>query len=112
MIRARKAPCKDCPFRVDCNKGWLGEARIKDIVQTTVFGDLPFLCHKTSDLSESRQRFCAGKLILESRVNPLGNLHTRLGMGLKLIPAYNELKNQGAIFKKAEDAIMHHSLTE
>ncbi len=109
MMRARTSPCKTCPFRSDCTKGWLGLERMQDIINTTIFGDLPFICHNTTFLPESKQQFCAGKLILEGRINPGASLHTLLGMDLGLIPNYSNLKNQDIIFKTAQAAIEHHA---
>ncbi len=108
MMRTRTAPCKNCPFRSDCTKGWLGTERMQSIVDNTIFGNRPFVCHETSSLPDPKQQFCAGKLILESRVNAGGNLHTRLGMDLGFIPNYSDLKNQDIIFKTPQEAIEHH----
>ncbi|WP_045860351.1 hypothetical protein [Teredinibacter purpureus] len=41
----RKKPCPDCPFRKDSLEGWLGKARM-----TEILSEDSFVCHKRHDL--------------------------------------------------------------
>ena len=110
-MEALKKVCNQCPFRKDATKGWLGKKTITEIVEETVEGDKYFVCHKTYDLPSSEQKLCAGKLILEGRVNPFGNSSTRMGMAFGLIPKeYEEIQGSELIFESKDDCINHHIL--
>lgn len=107
-MKALLAPCANCPFRKDCRKGWLGESRMKEIITDTILGDGHFICHKTSDRKKKDQDLCAGRLILEGKINPYGNRSTRIAAALGMFPGYEVLKNQDIIFDTADEAINHH----
>lgn len=98
-----------CPFRKDCQPGWLGKNRIEQIVQDTVYGDQYFSCHETIDKPSIDESLCAGKLIFEGKVNRFGNSSTRVGMALGLIPKNYDFKNQEIIFDRVSDIVNHHS---
>lgn len=51
-----KKPCRDCPFRKDTLKGWLGEERIREIITAD-----SFVCHKKTDMQ------CAGHMLVNMR---------------------------------------------
>jgi hypothetical protein len=38
-----QTPCKDCPFRKDSLKGWLGSEQMTEILEAD-----SFVCHKTT----------------------------------------------------------------
>jgi len=83
---------------------------MEQICNDTVMGDNYFICHETSDLPKKKQRLCAGKLILEGRVNPWGNSSTRFAMALKFFPGgYEGLKGAELIFNSVEQAVKHHT---
>lgn len=54
-----KKPCGQCPFRKDTQKGWLGESRITEILNSNTF-----TCHKTNDPNRLQ---CAGFMILKDK---------------------------------------------
>jgi len=83
-------PCKDCPFRKDTLKGWLGENRITDILSQN-----SFVCHKNIKLQ------CAGHMILSSENNSFVRLAKRLNLNLNLIG--HEL-----VFESKQECINHH----
>ena len=91
------APCRDCPFRKDAPKGWLGEERIRIILAQTAFP-----CHKTINGYESDRLQCAGHMILKGNKNDFVALAKALNIQLNL-------KNQDAIFETEPDCIEHHS---
>lgn len=86
-----KKPCKDCPFRKDSLKGWLGEERITEIIDQN-----SFVCHKKTDLQ------CAGHMILNKDENVFYRVAGRMNLDLEL--SGNEL-----IFETKEDCISHNS---
>ncbi len=85
-----KAPCKDCPYTVDCMAGWLGAARIKELLQVD-----SFTCHKHKELQ------CAGHMIMRKEKNSFYALAQQMGLNLKL-------KGVSRVFKTAADCIKHH----
>ena len=96
-----KSPCKDCPFRKDTKKGWLGEMRITEILNQD-----SFVCHKTVDYLKSipkeKERLqCAGHMILKGNDNAFVRLAQ--GMGLDL-----ELKGHELVFDNDKECINHH----
>ena len=110
-MESLKKICNQCPFRKDAPKGWLGKKRINEIVEETVQGDKYFVCHKTLDLQPDEQKLCAGKLILEGRVNPYGNSSTRVGMALGLIPKnYSDIYGGELVFETKDECINHHAV--
>jgi len=68
-----KKPCKDCPFRKDSLKGWLGEDRITEILQSS-----SFVCHKKTDLQ------CAGFMHIKGNESEFVGLAKMLGLDTKL----------------------------
>lgn len=85
-----KQPCKDCPFRKDSKKGWLGEDRMTEIIKAE-----SFVCHKNNELQ------CAGHMILNQDTNMFVGLASRLGLAL-------ELGEKDLVFDSKQDCINHH----
>jgi len=85
-----KKPCKDCPFRKDSLKGWLGQERMTEILNAN-----SFVCHKKTDLQ------CAGHMLIKENGNDFVQLADRLGIQLKLTGG--EL-----VFDNQIDCISHH----
>lgn len=85
-----KQPCKDCPFRKDSLKGWLGKERMADIIKAE-----SFVCHKNNELQ------CAGHMIL----NQEDNIFVKTTKACRLSLS---LKNKELIFDNKEDCIEHH----
>lgn len=87
-------PCSDCPFRKDSTKGWLGEGRIKEILDAG-----SFTCHKTN-----RNMQCAGHMLLKEDNNEFVRLANKLGAKL----TYQNLSGRELIFDTEKDCIKHH----
>ena len=83
-------PCKNCPFRKDCLKGWLGEDRAEEICKAESFS-----CHKDNSLQ------CAGHLLL-MREN---NLFYRFILFFGIEPGF---KGADIVFDTHEEMIKHH----
>lgn len=90
-----KKPCSNCPFRKDTLKGWLGEERIKEILNSK-----SFTCHKTTGTKEVLQ--CAGHMIIKGESNEFYRT-------AKLLKMDFHLKGKDLIFSKETDLIKHHS---
>ena len=96
-----QTPCKDCPFRKDSLKGWLGKKRITEILDSD-----SFVCHKTtkndiagSDNKERKQ--CAGFMIIQKDRSQAVRIAKVLNIDLGL-------KGQDLIFENKKDCINHH----
>lgn len=85
-----KHPCKNCPFRKDTLKGWLGAERMREILKAK-----SFVCHKNHSLQ------CAGHLIIKKEENTFFQFAQSLDIDLGL-------KGQDLIFSNEEDCINHH----
>lgn len=85
-----KKPCKDCPFRKDSLKGWLGENRMIEILNQH-----SFVCHKNKKLQ------CAGFMIIKGDESSFVSLAKTLNVETKLTG--HEL-----IFENKNDCINHH----
>lgn len=85
-----KKPCKDCPFRQDSPKGWLGRDRMDEILKED-----SFVCHKNTDLQ------CAGHMIISSE-NSFVIIAQRLGFKLNL-------SGSDMVFDSKHDCINHHT---
>jgi len=86
-------PCKDCPFRTDCMKGWLMRERIEQIL-----GDDSFVCHKNTKMQ------CAGHMLIKGQDNIYVCLAGRLKIKLKL-------RGKELIFQTEKACIDHHAFT-
>lgn len=85
-----KSPCQGCPFRKDCLKGWLGEHRMREILNAN-----SFVCHKNTE------KQCAGHMLLSER-SMFMELAGRLGMAVRL-------RGRELVFDTPEDCIKHHA---
>jgi hypothetical protein len=86
-----KKPCKECPFRKDTLKGWLGEERMTEILDFD-----SFVCHKKNHLQ------CAGHMLINGQKNAFVRLADRLNIPL-------ELSGQELIFHSGDECIEHHA---
>ena len=59
-----KKPCKDCPFRKDTLKGWLGEDRMTEFLNAD-----SFICHKTTGGTLRDRKQCAGHMLMKGHEN-------------------------------------------
>ena len=84
-------PCKNCPFRQDSLKGWLGKGRMEEIVAADTF-----VCHANTNQQ------CAGHMLLLKEGNAFYRLATRLNIHL-------ELRGEDLIFNTEQDCIDHHT---
>ena len=89
-----KKPCKDCPFRKDSLKGWLGADRMEDILNHDTF-----TCHKTN-----KTRQCAGHMLMLGTDNEFVATAKRLGIPLVL-------SGSEVLFETKEECIKHHEKT-
>lgn len=85
-----KRPCKDCPFRLDTLKGWLGKARMAGILNAKVF-----TCHKRTKLQ------CAGHMLIKGHGNDFVRLANQLDIPL-------ELSGKELVFESEQACIEHH----
>lgn len=86
-----KKPCKNCPFRKDTLRGWLGSERMTEILESQ-----SFVCHKKIELQ------CAGHMIINGQKNDFVRLAGRLGIKL-------DLSGKELVFDSANECIKHHS---
>lgn len=86
-----KKPCKDCPFRKDSLKGWLGRERMTEILETE-----SFVCHKKTDLQ------CAGHMLINGDENGFVRLAGQMGIQL-------QLSGKELVFSNKSECIEHHA---
>ena len=86
-----KAPCRDCPFRKDCTKGWLGEERASEILAAE-----SFVCHKKTDMQ------CAGHMLIKGQ----RNIFVRVAAALKIKV---NLNGRDKVFESDAECIEHHT---
>lgn len=85
-----KTPCRDCPFRKDTLKGWLGESRMKEILAAD-----SFVCHKKTTMQ------CAGHMLINGLDNGFVRLAERMGIEL-------DLKGRELVFDTQSECVEHH----
>ncbi|HGM8087242.1 TPA: DUF6283 family protein [Pseudomonas aeruginosa] len=85
-----KKPCRDCPFRKDTMKGWLGEERMTGILRAD-----SFVCHKKKDMQ------CAGHMLINGEDNAFVRLAARLQIPL-------DLTGKEQVFESKAACIAHH----
>lgn len=85
-----KKPCRDCPFRKDTLKGWLGGERMKEILEADLFA-----CHKKTD------KQCAGHMLIRGDDNAFVRFANRLSIPLKLSGA-------ALVFESKAACVDHH----
>ncbi|MBM64114.1 MAG: hypothetical protein CL484_14290 [Acidobacteria bacterium] len=84
-------PCRDCPFRKDTLKGWLGKQRMVEILAAE-----SFVCHKKTDMQ------CAGHMLLKGGENAFVQLAGRLNIPL-------DLSGADLVFDTETACITHHA---
>jgi len=89
-------PCKMCPFRKDCLKGWLGKKRMTQILNAD-----SFVCHKTTDGDRLDRKQCAGFMLLKENGSTF--VATAKALGIPI-----DLKGRELVFDTVEDCINHH----
>lgn len=89
-----KKPCKHCPFRKDAKKGWLGEDRMKDFLDTD-----SFVCHKNPKLQ------CAGHMILKGNENVVVR-------AAKIMEIPITLEGEDLVFESKNECSSHHAFTK
>ena len=92
-----QTPCKDCPFRKDSLKGWLGKERMTEILESD-----SFVCHKTTKGTLKERKQCAGFMIIQKDRSQAVRIAKVLKIDLKL-------KGQDLIFENKQDCIKHHT---
>lgn len=86
-----KKPCRDCPFRKDSLRGWLGKDRITEILAAE-----SFVCHKKTDMQ------CAGHMLINGPDNAFVRVAAQLRISL-------DLTGDEQIFESKAACIEHHS---
>ena len=89
-------PCKNCPFRTDCKKGWLGEKLMAGILKQG-----SFVCHKTARGRKKDRLQCAGHMLLMGEENEFVSL-------AKVMRIDVELAGKELVFETKEACIEHH----
>lgn len=116
-----KKPCRECPFRTDSLKGWLGKERAADIIDGMYVKDQTFSCHKTVEYSEDldeetgdqlinnrvNEQHCAGAMILMERKGRANQL-MRIAERLRIYDR-NKLKMDSPVFQTQKEFIKHHT---
>lgn len=97
-LPAMQSPCKDCPFRKDTLKGWLGAERMKEILAQT-----SFVCHKTTRGENEDRKQCAGHMIIKGNAN----IFHALAMSSKDVFEF-DLSGRELVFETEQDCIIHH----
>lgn len=90
LLPNMKAPCRDCPFRKDTLRGWLGGERMTEILAAD-----SFVCHKNTDLQ------CAGHMLIKGSENAFVRLAAALRLPLNL-------SGMEKVFASHGDCIDHH----
>lgn len=85
-----KQPCRDCPFRKDSLKGWLGKERMTEILEAR-----SFVCHKNNELQ------CAGHMLIKGQENDFVRLADRLRLP-------TGLNGREQVFESPSECITHH----
>lgn len=85
-----RKPCRDCPFRKDCLKGWLGASRMHQILS-----EPSFVCHKNTALQ------CAGHMLMKG----IENAFVKLAGQLQLKTG---LRGKHLVFENESDCVDHH----
>ena len=86
-----KSPCKNCPFKKDTLKSWLGRKRMTEILDSP-----SFTCHKNID------KQCAGHMLIKGQENAFVVAATALNIDLNL-------SGKELVFDSKQDCINHHA---
>jgi hypothetical protein len=93
-VPCRTSPCKNCPFKKDTVRGWLGEEKMTEILQAD-----SFVCHKNHGLQ------CAGFMLIQGDDSAFVQVAKRYKIDLKL-------RGREKVFDTKQDCILHHSNNE
>lgn len=96
-IPSMKKPCKDCPFRKDSLKGWLGKDRMTEFLDAD-----SFICHKTANRTLYDRKQCAGHMLMKGHENAFVRHAARRNEDLGL-------KGAELVFDTKQACIDHHS---
>ena len=101
-------PCKNCPFRKDSLKGWLGRERALEISNAVLIENKTFQCHETIGLKHKSH--CAGALILYEygKIAPHTNNLIQLAEVLEMYEP-SKLDESIECFHTQKDFVNHHS---
>lgn len=109
-------PCKNCPFRTDSLKGWLGKNRAKEIAFAIIQQQGTFPCHKTVDYDSDEEgegvangdsQHCAGAMIMLEHMekpNQMMRIAERIGLY-----DMRKLDMKSPVFKNDKQFIKHHA---
>lgn len=86
-----KKPCRDCPFRKNSLKGWLGERRMTEILAAD-----SFVCHKKTNMQ------CAGHMLVKGSENVFVRTAARMNIAL-------DLSGGEQVFETHAACIAHHT---
>jgi len=95
-----KTPCKDCPFRKDTQKGWLGKERIEEILNQK-----SFVCHKTVDYKNGDMN---GRLQCAGHMHMLDGKNEFVALA-RMLNIDTGLTGRELVFNNPKDCIKHHS---
>ena len=107
-----RKPCKHCPFKKDCLKGWLGRDRAEEIAHSIGFLGQAFTCHNTNESTDEGikvtvgSKHCAGAAILldrEDKHNQSMQIAQRLGL-----VTMDWFMGRDEVFDTLKDFINHH----
>ncbi|WP_338764067.1 DUF6283 family protein [Bernardetia sp. ABR2-2B] len=109
-----KKPCKNCPFRKDCKKGWLGENRATEVANSP-FSDTTFACHETTGVKKGIDKpiqehsQCAGAMLLLDKEQGVdSNMMFRLATYAFGFDA-EKLQGYELVFDSRNEMIEHHT---
>lgn len=122
-----KQPCKDCPFRRDSPKGWLGGERARQIADSLheengMGGGSVFPCHKTVDYSDEDHEagrtnrlqesnaYCAGAIsVVEKECQQGGPLPLPLQIAERMgLYDPTSMKIDDTTFDSFDEFVDHH----
>lgn len=86
-----KKPCKDCPYRKDSLKGWLGKERMTELLKED-----SFVCHKNTSLQ------CAGHMLIKKEAN----IFVRTA---QIYKTDLDIKGSELVFDTEQQCIDHHT---
>lgn len=115
-------PCAKCPFRTDCQEGWLGRERAREIFEAITDRDATFTCHETTvcvdDGDEDgdddggrmvdgpKAQHCAGAMILLEKLDQ-PNQMMRIGERVGFYDR-TKLDMDAPVFEDGDEFEEHH----
>lgn len=104
----RKTPCKECPFRRDSTRGWLGSDNPDSFLDLTLRdADMP--CHMDIDYSDKQwattqeptAQMCAGAQIFQKN-------YMKMPRDPDVLETWNNVKESVHVFATPEEFLIHH----